>query len=110
MAILVTWDDWGGFYDHVAPPVHECKNSQIFQNAFRLPLIIVSPYAKKGYVLSTPTEQASVPRLIEDLWGMAYMSTRDPHARDGQAGSLMGAFDFQQTPRPPLMLQTRACP
>jgi phospholipase C len=110
MAIVVTWDDWGGFYDHVAPPVHKCANGQIFQNGFRLPAILISPYAKKGFVLSTPAEQASVPRLIEDLWGMKYMSTRDPHARDGTAGSLMGAFDFSQAARPPLVLQTHACP
>ncbi|HEX8793557.1 MAG TPA: alkaline phosphatase family protein [Polyangiaceae bacterium] len=110
MAIVITWDDWGGFYDHVAPPVHKCKNGEIFQNGFRLPAIILSPYAKKGVVLSTPAEQASIPRLIEDLWGMTYMSTRDPHARDGDAGSLMGAFDFAQAPRAPLPLTTRTCP
>ena len=110
MAIVITWDDWGGFYDHVAPPVHKCANGQIFQNGFRLPAIILSPYAKKGFVLSTPAEQASFPRLVEDLWGMTYMSTRDPHARDGTAGSLMGAFDFSQAPRPPLPLKTRTCP
>ncbi len=110
MAIVLTWDDWGGFYDHVAPPVHQCANGHIFQNGFRLPAIIISPYAKKGFVLSTPAEQASVPRLVEDLWGMTYMSTRDPHARDGTAGSLLAAFDFTQPPRPPLVLQTRTCP
>ncbi len=109
MAIVVTWDDWGGFYDHVAPTVHKCKNGQIFQAGFRLPAIIISPYAKKGFVLSTPTEQASVPRLVEELWGMDFMTKRDPHARDGTAGSLMGAFDFQQTPRDPLFLNTHVC-
>ena len=110
MAILVTWDDWGGFYDHVKPPVHECADGQVFENGFRLPLILISPYAKKGFVLKQETEQASVPRLIEDLWGMKYMSTRDHRARDGHAGSLMGAFDFQKSPRPPVILQTRSCP
>ena len=110
MAIVITWDDWGGFYDHVAQPVHRCKNGEIFQNGFRLPAIVVSPYAKKGFVLTTPAEQASIPKLIEDLWGMSYMSTRDPHARDGDAGSLMTAFDFTQAPQAPLMLTTRTCP
>jgi len=70
MAIVVTWDDWGGWYDHVAPQVKKCANGKIFQSGFRLPAIIVSPYAKKGFVLKTPTEQASVPRLVEELWGM----------------------------------------
>ncbi|MGZ3451482.1 MAG: alkaline phosphatase family protein [Polyangiales bacterium] len=110
MAIVVTWDDWGGFYDHVAPPVHKCSNGEIFQNGFRLPLMIISPYAKKGYVLKTPTEQASVPKLVEELWGIPFMSTRDKHARDGSSGSLMEAFDFTQAPRDPLLLSTRTCP
>lgn len=110
MAIVLTWDDWGGFYDHVAPPVHKCANGKIFQEGFRLPAIVISPFAKKGFVLTTPAEQASVPKLVEDLWGMAYMTTRDPHARDAKAGSLMGAFDFTQAARPPLLLKTHACP
>jgi phospholipase C len=110
MAILVTWDDWGGFYDHVKPPAKKCANGQVFQEGFRLPLIVISPYAKKGFVLSTPTEQASVPRLVEDLWGMPYLSTRDKNARDGTAGSLMTAFDFEQAPRAPLILDKRTCP
>jgi phospholipase C len=67
MAIIITWDDWGGFYDHVAPPMHNCKNGQIFQNGFRLPAIIVSPYAKKGCVHSTPAEQASFPQAPHPL-------------------------------------------
>ncbi len=110
MAIVITWDDWGGFYDHVAPPVHECSNGKIFQHGFRLPAIIISPYAKKGYVLSGATEQASIPRMVEELWGMEFMTARDNHARDGVAGSFMPAFDFTQTPREPLILSTHACP
>jgi hypothetical protein len=78
MAIFITWDDWGGFYDHVAQPIKKCANGALFNEGFRLPLIIVSPYAKKGFVLTTPSEQASVPRLVEDLWGLPYMSVKDP--------------------------------
>ena len=110
MAIVITWDDWGGFYDHVAPTVHKCKNGQIFQQGFRLPAIIVSPYAKEGFVLKTPTEQASVPRLVEELWGMEFMTKRDPHARDGTSGSMLESFDFTQAPRAPLFLNKHACP
>ena len=110
MAIIVTWDDWGGFYDHVRPPVHVSDNGATYGRGFRLPLIIISPYAKKHVVLHDTTEQASVPRLIEELWGMKFMSTRNAHARDGRAGSLLGAFDFSQTPRPPMLLPTRSCP
>lgn len=110
MAIIVTWDDWGGWYDHVAPPVRKCKNGQIFQSGFRLPAIVISPYAKKGFVLKDTLEQASVPRLVEELWGMEMMTKRDPHARDGVAGSMMPAFDFDQAPRAPFLLDKKTCP
>ncbi len=110
MAIIVTWDDWGGFYDHVRPKVHKSQNGASYGRGFRLPLIIISPYAKKHVVLHDVTEQASVPRLVEELWGMKFMTARNAHARDGRAGSLLGAFDFTQTPRPPMHLATRSCP
>ena len=110
MAIIVTWDDWGGFYDHVKPKVATAKDGRQFSNGFRLPLMVISPYAKKGYVLKHRTEQASVPKLIERLWGMTLMSTRNAHARDGIAGSLYEAFDFNQAPRAPLILPRGSCP
>ncbi len=110
MAIVVTWDDWGGFYDHVKPKVTRTSDGRMFGNGFRLPLLIISPYAKHGYVLKHRAEQASVPRLVEELWGMRFMSTRNAHARDGVAGSLLDAFDFSQAPRAPLLLAKRTCP
>jgi phospholipase C len=111
MAVIVTWDDWGGFYDHVKPTVHECKNGKVFESGFRLPMILISPFAKKGFVLKDHVEQASVPKLIEDLWGMKYMHTRNKHARDAVAGSLLPAFDFKQKPRAPISLTRRStCP
>lgn len=109
-AILLLWDDWGGFYDSVKPPATQCSNGDFVNPGFRLPLIIMSPYAKKSYVLKTPTEQISVVRLIEDLWGLPRMQPQDPRIRDSEVGSLMGAFDFAQQPRDPLILQPHACP
>lgn len=103
-ALLITFDDFGGFYDHVKPKVEKCANGQFYSPGFRLPLIIVSPYARKGFVLHDQTEQASVPRLVEELFGLPLASERDPHARDGKAGSLLGAFDFTQAPSPPIKL------
>jgi phospholipase C len=108
-AIIVTWDDFGGFYDHVAPTVEKCANGQWFNTGFRLPALVISPYAKQA-VIKTVTEQASVPKLVEELFGMPMMSTIDPHARDGRAGSMMDAFDFTQSPRAPLILTPRTCP
>jgi len=108
-AIVITWDDWGGFYDHVAPPVEKCANGNWFNVGFRLPALVISPYAKKQ-LIKTVTEQASIPRLVAELFGMPFMSDSDPHARDGRAGSMLDAFDFTQAPRAPLILQTRTCP
>jgi phospholipase C len=110
MAIIVTWDDWGGLYDHVKPKVQHALDGRVFGRGFRLPLLVISPYAKHGVVLHTRTEQASVPRLVEELWKMKFMTERNAHARDGVAGSLKDAFDFSQPPRDPVLLQTRTCP
>ncbi len=107
-AVLLTWDDWGGFYDSVSPEAPQL-NGDYFSPGFRLPLIIISPYAKKGYVLKTKTEQASVVRLIEDLWGLPRMASEDPRIHDATVGSLLGAFDFRQQPRKPLILRPRNC-
>ena len=109
--IIVTYDDWGGFFDHVAPRQETCSDGDEFYNGgFRLPITIISPYAKKGFVAHTRTEQASIPKLIEDLYGMPRMAEKDRFARDAVAGSLMETLDFKQTPRAPLILKTRTCP
>jgi phospholipase C len=109
-AVLITWDDWGGWYDHMAPAAEFCPNGAFFYPGFRVPLVIISPWAKHGYVLTTVTEHASIPRLVEELFGLPFMTARDPHARDAKVGSLMGAFDFTQTPQQPLILQPLTCP
>ncbi|HEY1546421.1 MAG TPA: alkaline phosphatase family protein [Kofleriaceae bacterium] len=108
-AIILTWDDFGGWYDHVKPTIETLTNGTYFNSGFRIPALIISPYAKTG-VVTTHTEHASVPKLVEELWGMPMMSDTDPNARDGRSGSMMGAFDFTQAPKAPLMLTTRTCP
>jgi phospholipase C len=109
--LIVTWDDWGGFYDHVAPQMSPCPGGRdAFNLGFRVPTLLISPYAKKGLVYHTPTEQSSIPRLIEDLFGLPRMSSTDPVATDGTAGDLLGAFDFSQAPAPGLTLTPRTCP
>jgi phospholipase C len=111
-AILFTMDDFGGWYDHVAPPRQYpgCNASQPYGLGFRLPLIIISPYAKAHYVFKDVAEQASIPRFVEQIFGATKkLSDIDPAAQDGQANDLLGAFDFTQAPLPPLVLQTRTC-
>ncbi|MFZ0032308.1 MAG: alkaline phosphatase family protein [Candidatus Cybelea sp.] len=90
-AIFVQWDDWGGFYDHVAPPFEDYDG-----NGFRVPLLVISPYAKKNFVSHVPYETASVLRFAEDLYGLSALSAADKRATSPAAG----AFDFSQRPRP----------
>jgi phospholipase C len=111
-AILFTMDDFGGWYDHVPPPrQYGCAPTTApFGLGFRLPLIVISPYAKPGFVFKETSEHASIPRFIEKIFGSAQaLSDLDPAAQDGQANDLLGAFDFSQTPLPPLVLNTRSC-
>jgi phospholipase C len=104
-------DDFGGWYDHVAPPrQYGCDKTKPYGLGFRLPLIVISPYAKEGYVLKDVAEQASIPRFIEKVFGATKTLTDlDPAAQDKQANDLMNAFDFTQKPLPPLVLQKRTC-
>ncbi len=110
-AILFTMDDFGGWYDHVKPPrQYGCDPAHPYGLDFRLPLIIISPYAKENFVFHELAEQASIPRFIEKVFGATKaLSDLDPAAQDGQANDLLNAFDFAQRPLPPLMLQPRSC-
>src|SRR6185369_7178676 len=111
-AIVVTWDDYGGFYDHVAPPVsYVCDAAHPYGLGFRLPAILVSPWVRPG-VFHGITEQASVVRLIEEVFApgsVGALHTMDPAARDDAAGSLLDAFDFDQVPLPAVPAST-TCP
>jgi phospholipase C len=90
-AIFIQWDDWGGLYDHVAPP-YEGRDSL----GFRVPLIVLSPYAKHDHVSHVQYETASVLRFAEDLYGLPQMADADRRATSPAAD----CFDFSQKPRP----------
>ena len=111
-AILFTMDDFGGWYDHVAPPrQYGCDAAHPYGLGFRLPLLVISPYAKPGFIFREQSEQASIPRFIEKVFGATKtLSDLDPAAQDGQANDLMNAFDFNQEPLAPLVLGDRSCP
>jgi phospholipase C len=89
-AIIILWDDWGGWYDHVAPPQLDYAGLGI-----RVPMIIVSPYAKTSYVSHTQYEFGSVIRFVEDVWSLGRLGTSDE-----RAASIDDSFDFTQSPRP----------
>jgi phospholipase C len=111
-AILFTMDDFGGWYDHAAPPRQYGGSTEApYGLGFRLPLLVISPYARPGFVFHEVAEQASIPRFIERVFGAQQtLHDLDSAAQDAQANDLLGAFDFTQTPRPPLVLPLRACP
>lgn len=90
--IILTWDDYGGFYDHVPPPQVDA-----FGLGFRVPAIIISPFAKRGLVQHDRREFASIAKFCERIFGLPSMQARDA---DTATDDLMSAFDFAQTPRP----------
>jgi len=108
--VMLTMDDFGGWYDHVLPPRrYGCDPTQPYGLGFRLPLIVISPYVKRG-VYKGVAEQASIVKFIlETFDAPAYLSDIDPAAQDGQANDLMDMFDWAQTPLEPLIVPERSC-
>ena len=110
-AIFITWDDWGGFFDHVAPPALDANGYGL-----RVPALVISPYARRGYVDHTTYSFDAYLKFIEDdfLGGQRLDPQTDgrpdprPDVRESlpQLGDLSDDFDFSQSPRPPLNLST----
>ena len=92
-AIFISWDDWGGLYDHVVPPME----NNYYELGFRVPLVIVSPYARHGYVSHVRHEFGSIIAFSEEAFGIPKGAL---HATDVRADDLSDAFDFKQTPNP----------
>jgi phospholipase C len=89
-AIFIFWDDYGGWYDPVPPQMLDYDGL-----GMRIPLLIVSPYAKDGYVSHVHYEHGSILRFVEDQFGLARLAASDTRAVSPQAD----AFDFNQRPR-----------
>jgi phospholipase C len=95
-AIVVVWDDWGGFYDHVPPPFFDEWGGL----GFRVPMLVVSAYARKGplsqggYVSHTHYEFGSILKFVENVWQLGSLGTTDARAK-----SIGDAFDFAKKPR-----------
>jgi len=87
-AIFITWDDWGGWYDHVAPKI---INS--YEYGFRVPLIVVSPYAKAAYISHNTHDFGSILKFIEETYGLPSLRYADAAADD-----FSDCFNFNQTP------------
>lgn len=100
-AIFVQWDDWGGMYDHVPPPHKDYDGL-----GFRVPLIVISPFAKKNYVSHVQYETASILRFAEDLFGLPQLSVSDARATSPAAD----CFNFAQHPRKFVPIQAPMAP
>jgi phospholipase C len=108
-AILLAWDDWGGFYDHVRPPIVD-RNGY----GLRVPGLVISPYAKQGYIDRQVLSFDAYLKFIEDIFlgGQRLDPATDgrpdprPTVRENVAklGDLREDFDFSQPPRPPMIL------
>jgi phospholipase C len=96
-AIVITWDDYGGFYDHVSPP--QVDN---YGEGFRVPAIVISPWAKHGYIDHTPYEFGSFLSFVEANFGLPKLGARDS-VRIG-LNNMMNSFNFSQNPQPPLIV------
>jgi phospholipase C len=114
-AIFLAWDDWGGFYDHVAPP-------RVDENGYglRVPGLLISPYARKGYIdHQTLSFDAYLKFIEDDFINAARIDPRTdgrpdprPDVREDatQLGNLLSEFDFSQAPRPAMLLPVNPTP
>ena len=89
-AIFITWDDWGGWYDHVNPPQIDAMGL-----GFRVPLLVVSPYAKHGYISHRTHEVSGILKYTEEVFALTSLGQRDVAADD-----FADCFDFTQAPQP----------
>jgi phospholipase C len=96
-AIFITWDDWGGWYDHVTPPeVEKWTDGTQFRYGTRVGCLALSPYAKAGYVSKTLHSHVSLVKFCETIFGLQTLN-----ARDAAADGMTDCFDFTQKPAPP---------
>ena len=98
--IFLTWDDFGGFYDHVPPPTVD-----YFGLGIRVPLLVISPYVKAGTVQHGLSGATSLLRFAEKVFNVPPITQRDKQGDD-----LMDMFNFNQQPLAPLILTPRQCP
>lgn len=114
-AIILAWDDWGGFYDHVVPPSVDANGYGL-----RVPAIVISPYAKKGYVDHQTLSFDAFNKFIEDVFlsGARLDPKTDgrpdprPDVRENARilGDLSADFDFSEPPRSPVILPLHPAP
>ncbi len=104
-AIFVTWDDWGGWFDHVQPPnvetwkdhgTHPSFNGTQFRYGSRVGCIVLSPYAKSGYISKALHSHVSLLKFCEKRFSLPALNKRDATADD-----MSDCFDFTRQPAAP---------
>lgn len=104
-AIVVVWDDYGGFYDHVTPP-----HVDLYGYGLRVPGLVISPWVNP-HVDSRTLDFTSVLRFIQRLHDLPPLDTSGSYTnRNGQANDMIDLFDFKGSPHKPLVLKERNCP
>lgn len=98
--VFLTWDDFGGFYDHVPAP-----HPDIYGMGPRVPLIVISPFARPHQIWSEEADFSSILRFVEVVFDLPSLGQRDETAND-----MLATLDFRQDPVPPLILEPRDCP
>jgi phospholipase C len=101
--IFVTWDDWGGWYDHVKPPIDPSYG--YYEYGFRVPLLVVSPYTRAGYVSEKTHDFGSILRYVEETFDLGLIPPGN--FADARADNLMDFFDFSKTPRSFVSIPTK---
>lgn len=91
--LVITYDEWGGFADHIAPRVGPDLNPDYALRGFRIPAIVIGPRARRGWVPHRHYEPASILRMIEWRWGLPALTPRDAAARN-----LAEVLDFRNAP------------
>lgn len=106
MAVFITWDDWGGIWDHVDPPVIEKEpNGKPVRFGHRVPCLVISPYARQGFISHTQKSFLSIIRFSLETLGV-----RLPVGRIRNASLMTDCFDWKQKPLRALELTPRKCP
>ena len=89
--LVITFDEWGGFFDHVPPPVARDVNPAYTQCGFRVPCLLISPFAARGKISHTTFDHTSILRLLEWRWTLEPLSVRDE-----EANNLATTLDFSR--------------
>ena len=90
---MVNFDEWGGFYDHVAPGTAPDTSGSTSLRGFRVPALVVSPRARRGFVAHNTYDHTSILKMIEWRWGLSPLSPRDSGARN-----IAEVLDFSTAP------------